>query len=132
MKVIGIEFTASDMNYVVVERSTDGTLAIAGANRLTLGNTRSPGALRSFLQAVKILANDLSPDRVAIKSKPEKGSMTAGSAALKMEALVLATVHCDVRFISGARINKCSSPTEPLKAYHLPAFKAAVCGCNDD
>jgi hypothetical protein len=132
MKVIGIEFAASDMNYVVIDTGTFGNVAVQAANRLTLSDTRSPDTLRAFQQAVRTLLNDSSPDRVAIKAKPEKGGMAAGPAALKMEALLLAALSCDVRFISGARINKCSDPEKPLRAYHIPAFKAAVCGCKDD
>lgn len=132
MKVIGIEFSASDMNYVVVRQVDDGDIAVHEANRLTLADTRSPDALRAFQKAVKTLINDSSPDRVAIKSKPEKGALKAGPAALKMEALVLAALSCEVLFISGARINRRSDPAQPLKAYHVPAFKAAACACNDE
>ena len=132
MKVIGIEFAASDMNYVVVDRNTDGTIVVTAANRLSLADTRSPYDLSVFQQAVKTLMSDLTPDRVAVKAKPEKGAMAAGAAALKMEALVLATLPCGVRFISGARINKCNTPTGAVKAYHLSAYKAAACACNDD
>jgi hypothetical protein len=132
MRVIGIEFAASDMNYVVIDCSTDGKILVTAANRLSLADTRSPDELRVFQQAVKTLMSDLAPGRVAIKAKPEKGAMAAGPAALKMEALVLATAPCGVRFISGARINKCHVPAGTTKAYHLPAFKAAACACNDD
>lgn len=132
MKVIGIEFAASDMNYVVVECDPGGNITAQAANRLRLADTRSPGALRAFQQAVRTLLSDSSPDRVAIKAKPEKGTMAAGPAALKMEALVLAALSCQVQFISGARINKCPDSEKPLKAYHVPAFKAAACACNHD
>lgn len=132
MKVIGIEFAASDMNYVIVETRAAGKIAVQATNRLTLADTRSPNALRAFQQAVRTLLSDSSPDRVAIKAKPEKGAMAAGPAALKMEALVLTALSCDVQFISGARINRCADPEKPLKAYHVPAFKAAACACNDD
>jgi Protein of unknown function (DUF3010) len=132
MKVIEIEFAASDMKYVFVGSDPDGGITVHTSNRLKLADTRSPDALRAFQQAVRTLLSDLSPDRVAIKSKPEKGALCAGPAALKMEALVLAALSCDVRFISGARINKYSGPEQQLKAYHLPAFTAAACACNHD
>lgn len=132
MKVIGIEFAASDMNYVVVKSDAGGNITVEATNRLRLADTRSPDALRAFQQAVGTLLSDSSPDRIAIKAKPEKGSMAAGPAALKMEALVLAALSCDVQFVSGARINKCADPEKPLKAYHVPAFKAAACVCNHD
>ena len=132
MKVIGIEFAASDMNYVVVESDPVGSIAVHTANRLKLADTRSPDALRAFQQAVRTLLSDLSPDLVAIKNKPERGAMGAGPSALKMEALVLAALSCDVKFISGARINKYDGPEKSLKAYHVPAFKAAACACNHE
>jgi hypothetical protein len=132
MKVIGIEFAASEMNYVVVDCGVDNSLAVTASNRLNLSETRSHEALRAFQQAVKTLLKDVSPDYIAIKTKPEKGSMAAGPAALKMEAIVLASAPCEVKFISGARINKCVESDSSLKAYHHPAFKAAVCGCKSE
>lgn len=132
MKVIGIEFASSDMNYVVLERTGIDTLQVLASNRLSLRDTRSPDALRAFQQAVQTLMRDTSPTRIAIKDKPEKGSMRAGAAALKMEGIVLASAPCDARFISGARINKCGTPETPLNAYHHPAFKAATCAANDE
>lgn len=120
------------MNYVVLDCSSDGKLVLSAANRLSLGHTRSPEALRAFQQAFQTLVKDISPDRIAIKAKPEKGAMKAGPAALKMEALVLAAVPCVAHFISGARINKCGPPEKPLNAYHLPAYKAATCVCKDE
>ena len=132
MKVIGIEFASSDMNYVVLDRNASGTLEVSASNRLSLRETRSPDALRAFQQAVQTLIEDTCPTRIAIKEKPEKGAMKAGAAALKMEAIVLAATACEVRFVSGARINKCSDPEIPLCAYHYPAFKAAACASEDE
>lgn len=120
------------MNYVVLGCNADGKLVVLAANRLSLGDTRSPEALRAFQQAFQTLVKDVSPVRIAIKAKPEKGAMKAGPAALKMEALVLAAAPCEARFISGARINKCGAPETPLNAYHLPAYKAATCACKDE
>jgi hypothetical protein len=56
----------------------------------------------------------------------EKGTMQAGAAALKMEGIVLASISCPAKFVSGARINKCSQAATSLHAYHQLAFKAAV------
>jgi hypothetical protein len=130
MKVVGIEFAANDMNYVVLKRDHDGKLEVSAANRLSLLDTRSCEELRSFQQAIQTLLKDTSPAIVAIKHKPEKGTMKAGAAALKMEGLVLANSVCDTQFISGARINKCEATDPSLKAYHHPAFKAAACAAN--
>jgi hypothetical protein len=132
MKVIGIEFAASAMNYVVLERDAGGNLSVLASNRLSLSDTRSPEALRAFQQAFQTIVKDVSPSRIAIKAKPEKGSMKAGPAALKMEALALAAAPCKVQFVSGARINKCGAPQTPLTVYHHPAFKAASCAAEDE
>jgi hypothetical protein len=133
MKVIGIEFASSYMNYVVlgVDDHT-GKLEVLASNRLSLSDTRSRDAVRAFQQAVQTLMRDTSPGRIAIKEKPEKGAMQAGAAALKMEGIVLANAPCDTRFISGARINKCDASATSLNAYHQPAFKAAVCVAHDE
>ena len=53
MKVIGIEFAASDMNYVFVESDAAGVITVHTSNRLKLADTRSPNALRAFQQAVR-------------------------------------------------------------------------------
>lgn len=109
MRALGIEFASSQMTYVLVERAADGQLSAVGANRLSLGDTRSSEVLRAFQSAVQTLFNDMAPDLVAIKEKPEKGTMQAGAAALKMEGIVLANASCQVKFVSGARINKCAN-----------------------
>lgn len=132
MKVLGIEFASDDMNYVIIERTTKEHVKVCASNRLSLRETRSPEALRAFQQAIQTLLTDTAPARIAIKDKPERGTMRAGSGALKMEALVLATAHCDVQFVSGARINQCSAPSVKLKSYHHPAYKAALCAANDE
>ena len=126
MKVLGIEFASSQMTYVLVERAANGQRSITGSNRLSLGDTRSRDALRAFQSAVQTLFNDTAPDLVAIKEKPEKGNLQAGAAALKMEGIVLANAPCATEFVSGARINKCDDTAGSLRAYHQPAFKAAV------
>jgi len=120
------------MTYVLVERATDGQLTAVGANRLSLGDTRSSEVLRAFQSAVQTLFNDMAPDLVAIKEKPEKGTMQAGAAALKMEGIVLANASCRVKFVSGARINKCDNAASSLNAYHQPAFKAAASALADE
>jgi hypothetical protein len=119
------------MNYVLVERAADGQLSIVGANRLSLGDTRSSEALRAFQSAVQAVFNDMAPDLVAIKEKPERGAMQAGAAALKMEGIVLASAPCPAKFVSGARINKCANTASSLNAYHQPAFKAAASALAD-
>jgi hypothetical protein len=131
MKALGIEFASSHMNYVLLERDHHGEFVVVGANRLSLGDTRSCDALRAFHCAVQTLLNDSAPELIAIKDKPEKGAMQAGAAALKMEGIVLANAPCETRFVSGARINKCDAPKTFLKAYHHPAFKAAACALAD-
>lgn len=131
MKIVGIEFASNHMNYVVLDRDKLGEMEVLAANRLSLDDTRSCDALRAFQRAVQTLLKDTSPALIAIKDKPERGTMRAGAAALKMEGILLANSPCDARFISGARINKCEGPEAPLNAYHYPAFKAAACAASE-
>ncbi len=125
MKVMGVEFAASNMNYVVVELTDKNEMNVIQSNRLVLGDTRSRASLIAFQNGVSTLFNAAAPNLIAIKSKPEAGAMMAGAAALKMEGIVLANSPCDVDFVSGARINKCEVVDPALFAYLQPALKAA-------
>lgn len=125
MKVLGIEFAASQTTYVLLERSNDGTIVVKQSDRMFLGGTRSCEALRAYQSAVLTLLNDTAPDVIAIKDKPERGGMQAGAAALKMEGILLANVTCKVEFVSGVRVKKCSVTETSLHAYFQPALKTA-------
>lgn len=125
MKVMGVEFAGSNLNFVVIQLNDKGEGSVLQSNRLVLGNTRSRDSLVSFQNAVSTLFNTASPDLIGIKAKPEAGAMMAGAAALKMEGIVLANSPCEVDFVSGARINKCSVEDSTLFAYLQPALKAA-------
>lgn len=124
MKILGIEFESKKLNFVLIE-ANENEIEVIQSNRLELTDTRSIEALRAFQAAVSAMFNSVNPDLIGIKDKPENGQMRAGAAALKMEGIVLANAPCDVDFVSGTRINKCSN-CEGLKAYLQPAFKAAV------
>jgi hypothetical protein len=124
MRVLGIEFAGSNMNYVLLEKTHDG-FNLLQSNCLAVGETRSRDALIAFQSAVKTTFNATAPTLIAIKEKPEKGGMQAGSAALKMEGVVLANAPCPVEFVSGSRINKCDR-TASIHKYLQPAFKAAA------
>lgn len=125
MKILGIEFSSSDMNYVAISREGDA-YEIAASNRMVLGDTRDRDSLMAFQNAAKTLLNDVAPDLIAIKEKPETGKMRAGAASLKMEGIVVANAPCPVEFISGRSINKTSDEAPSLFGYLQPAFKAAV------
>lgn len=125
MKVMGVEFAGSNLNYVVVELTDKNEVHLLQSNRLVLGDTRSRDSLISFQNAVSTLFNVASPDLIGIKFKPEAGAMMAGAAALKMEGIVLANSPCAVDFVSGARINKCAVEDPALFGYLQPALKAA-------
>lgn len=120
------------MTFVLVETTGSGQLSVSGSNRISLSATRSSDALRAFQSAVQTLLNDMAPDLIAIKEKPEKGAMQAGAAALKMEGIVLANAPCPTKFVSGARINKCDEAASSLHAYYQPAFKAAAAALTDE
>jgi len=125
MRVMGIEFAGSHLNYVAVELNDKNEVHVLQSNRLVLAATRSRDSLVSFQNAVSTLFNATTPKLIGIKSKPEAGAMRAGAAALKMEGIVLANSPCDVDFVSGARINRCTVEDPNLYAYLQPALKAA-------
>lgn len=125
MKVMGVEFAGSYLHYVVVELNDKREVQVLQSNRLVLGDTRSRDSLVAFQNAVSTLFNATAPNLIGIKAKPEKGAMTAGAAALKMEGIVLANSPCEVDFVSGVRINKCVVEDAALFAYLQPALKAA-------
>jgi hypothetical protein len=125
MRILGIEFASSNMNYVGI--SYDGeTQIVVTSSRMILGETRDRDALVAFQNATKTLLNDFVPEYIAIKAKPESGQMRSGSAALKMEGIVLANAPCPVEFVSGQKINKIEDEDKSLYGYLQPALKAAI------
>lgn len=125
MKIIGVEFAASNMHYVVIELAANNEIRVIQSNKLVIGDTRSRDALVAFQRAVTALLNLVAPGLIGIKAKPESGQMRAGAASLKMEGIVLANSPCGVDFVSGARINACAVSDQNLRAYLQPALKAA-------
>jgi hypothetical protein len=125
MRILGIDFASSNMNYVGI--SYDGeTQIVVTSSRMILGGTRERDALVAFQDATKTLLNDFAPDYIAIKAKPESGQMRSGSAALKMEGIVLANAPCPVEFVSGQKINIIEDEDKSLYGYLQPALKAAI------
>lgn len=125
MKALGIEFSSNKLIYVLVEM-TDGDLSVLSSNKLELTDTRDRDALVAFQTALKTVFNATAPDVIGIKAKPEKGQMSAGAAALKMEGILLACSPCPVRFLSGAKINACEAPEDGMKKYQIPSLKSAI------
>jgi len=125
VKVMGVEFSASTMHYVLIELAEGNEISVVQANKLILGDSRSRDALVAFQSAVSALLKLVSPNLIGIKDKPESGKMQAGAASLKMEGILLANSPCEVDFVSGARINACTVSDDKLRAYSRPALKAA-------
>jgi hypothetical protein len=125
MKILGIEFASSEMMYVAIEGERDA-YSVVSASRMTLGGTRDRDSLASFQDAAKTLLNEIDPDLLAIKEKPERGKMQGGAASLKMEAIVIANTSCPVDFVSGRRVNEIEDGGETVYAYLRPALKAAL------
>lgn len=128
MKALGIEFSSNKLIYVLVEMS-DGDLSVLSSNKIELTDTRDRDALVSFQTALKAVYNATAPDVIGIKAKPEKGRMSAGAAALKMEGISLACSPCPVHFLSGAKINACKAEEEEeegMKKYQIPSLKSAI------
>ncbi|MBF0098779.1 MAG: DUF3010 family protein [Magnetococcales bacterium] len=129
MKVLGLEFASSNLNYVAIIGSSD-SYRIETSSRISLGGTRDRDALVAFQDAVNTLLNDVAPDVLAIKEKPETGKMRAGAASLKMEGIILANASCPVVFISGQRLNQTADKAPALVSYLQPALKVAVVAMN--
>jgi len=125
MRVIGIEFSASNLHYVLIELQENNSIKVLQSNKLVLGETRSREALVAFQNAVSALFNSTQPKLIGIKAKPESGRLQAGAAALKMEGIVVANSPCSVDFVSGARVNDCAVKDETLHSYLQPALKTA-------
>ena len=126
MTIMGVELNGSELRYVVLQYGAEGGFEIAAANRMRLAETRSGPALSALHSAITTTLNELAPDLIAIKAKPETGQMRAGAAALKLEALLLASARCDVDFVSGARVNKVDETSDDLHKYLAPAYKTAL------
>jgi hypothetical protein len=125
MKALGIELSGSELIYVLVKVS-EGETTVLSVNKLALSHTRKRNALIAFQTALRAVFTELSPSVIGIKEKPEKGRLSAGAPALKMEGIAIASSPCPVHFISGARVNGCDVQPNNLRKYQIPAFKAAV------
>jgi len=125
LKSLGIEFSSNKLIYVLVE-SLDGNTLVQSSNRLELSDTRNREALVAFQTALRAVYNATAPNVIGIKAKPEKGQMSAGAAALKMEGISLACSPCPVYFLSGVKINACEAPEDGMKRYQIPALKSAI------
>ncbi len=124
MKALGIELSGSELIYVLLDVSEN--IVTLASNKLQLTHTRDREALIAFQTALRTVFNELSPDTIGIKEKPEKGRLSAGAPALKMEGIALASSPCPVHFISGAKINGCDTTFDSMKKYQQPACKAAI------
>lgn len=129
MKVMGIDFDAKTMSYVVVASSVPpDERNIVASGKLQMAEPRSAEAVRAFSKELRDLISGVDPQAISIRAKPENGQMRAGSAALKMEALVLAWSHCPVHFPSAQRVLKAAENHPDIYAYQQGAWKAAVAG----
>jgi Holliday junction resolvasome RuvABC endonuclease subunit len=126
MKCIGIDFDANRLNYVVVNGGNAGDTRVVTSGKLTLEDSRDADAVRTFSVELAEILGGISPDVIAIKSKPENGQMRAGASALKMEALLLVRSSCPVYFLSAQRVEKAAEKNDDLYAYQQSAWKAAV------
>jgi hypothetical protein len=104
----------------------NGQVLVQSTNKIELSDTRDRDALIAFQAALRAVYTATAPDVIGIKSKPEKGRMSAGAAALKMEGISLANSPCPVHFLSGLKINACEASNDKLKKYQIPAFKSAI------
>lgn len=119
-KVLGVEFAGSQMVWVLVDEDP-----ISSGN-LKLTATRDNKAMAEFRASLDALLEQLNPDVIAVKEKPESGRMQAGGAALKMEGVLLSIATAEFDFVSGRRINAILDAAEGLKEKEKVAYKAAI------
>jgi hypothetical protein len=125
MKVVGVDFDANKVLFVVVEGGPEGEPSIVDTKRFQLDDTRDADAMKKVRDEIRGLLAAHADACLSIRSKPENGQMRAGAAALKMEALVLAeSGSAEVSFVSSVKAGK--MPEAPgLFAYLQTAYKAA-------
>lgn len=125
MRILGVDFQGSKMIFVAL--SGEGGEQVIGTNgTILLGSEREPQDLRSFQTTVATVLNEAKPDVIAIKKKPHKGGMPAGPAAIKMEALVLFSSRCSVKFYTPQRLKKVALFDNDLFDYQHDALRAAM------
>ena len=125
IRIMGIELQGSKMVYVVGVFG-GGSVTFETGNSIVLANTRTRDALVAFQTTLKAILNDAAPQRIAVKLKPESGKMSAGAAALKMEALLLTNSPCEVVFVSAQRLAKGEAVANPFPKYAQDAVLAAL------
>lgn len=122
MIVMGVDFEPKRLLHVTAR---DGILAESGM--IGFGATRSAEDVRAFASEFSRIVASVRPDLIHVRSKPEKGQMRAGAAALKMEALVLCLSGCPVRHLSPRSLARIDDNPD-LFAYQQGAWKAALAG----
>lgn len=105
MRSLGIDFEGSDTIYVVIT-DADGTRRMETSGRIVLGDEREATDLRAFHRAVSTLLHDTKPDVIGMKKKPHGGGMSAGAAAIKMEALVLIAADSPVKLFTPQHLSR--------------------------
>lgn len=125
MRIMGVDLQAGEMIYAVVVRG-DGETEVRPGGRIALENTRSAGDLHAFQTTLTTVLNDVRPDHIAVKWKPEAGKFGAGPAALKVEALLLANSPCPVSFVTSRRAKKVPPVENALPKYAQGAIHAAA------
>lgn len=127
MRVMGVEFSGSEMNWVLLTRN--GTVVtLEKKGHFALNSTRVRADALAFQSALRTVLQDAMPDRIAVKIKPERGrpGMVAGPAALKMEAILLVSSPRDVEFISPQKLKSVDPVDVGLPKYLQTAAQVAM------
>ncbi|UKV16163.1 DUF3010 family protein [Thalassospiraceae bacterium SW-3-3] len=125
MKVLGVEFAGKEMRYILTSQENGEVNWEDIYDKISLSETRSHEHLCAFNTAIGTLLAELKPDLIGIKQFLENGSMSAGGAAIKMEAIFLLNAACETKFISSQKIKKLPLEDPPMK-YLSNALKAAI------
>lgn len=127
MNILGIELESNRLAYVYVRHETSTYPRVLQRGKLEIGSTRDASDIRKFADELRVLLGSLSPEAISVKAKPESGQMRAGAAALKMEAILVASTSCPVHFLTPQSL-KAVEDNPDLFAYLQDAWKAAVRG----
>lgn len=126
MKVLGVEFAGKEMRYILTSQENGEVNWKDNIyERISLAETRSHEHLCAFNTAIGTLLTELKPDLIGVKQFQENGSMSAGGAAIKMEAIFLLNAACEIKFVSSHKIKKLALENPPKK-YISNALKAAI------
>lgn len=135
MKICGVELKGAEAFLVGIDHdgATLKTALIPGIpNKITMGDDKSSGAVRSFWNSINSVAKDHSIEKFVIKSRLQRGRLAGGAVSFKMEGLFQLVENCNCEFVSAVALaawrKKCNAPRpDELYEYQSDAYFVACC-----